>query len=88
MLKNIVTRNPVQIIERSIEFTTDDGCGFSFDCDSNGKPTFSCAEARKNYEYAIAHPEEFVEYNELVVRKRAFIEPATALVDVVAMLHS
>ena len=77
MLKNIIQRTPVEIIERSIEFTDGDGCGFSFDCDENGTPKFSCDAAKQNYEYAMAHPECFTgQFNKVVIYKRKYVEPA------------
>lgn len=76
MLKNITPRKPVEIVDRAIEFTDFDGCGYTFDCDENGNPKFACDAAKKNYEYAMAHPEEFpCEFNKFVTRKRTFIEP-------------
>ena len=77
MLKNIVPRTPVELIERSIDFSDNMGNGFSFDCDTNGKPVFKCEEAKRNYEYAMSHPELFTyEFNKLNVRRRTYIEPA------------
>lgn len=78
MLKNIQPRHAVELIERSIEFTNEDGAGFSFDCDENGKPVFACSEAEQNYKSAIeAGPEAFpVAFNEFTVRRRTVIEDA------------
>lgn len=78
MLEIITQRTPVELVERTIEFTYADGCsGFSFDIDSNGKPIFKCQEAKDNFDYAMAHPELFPdEFNVLKVRRRTYIEPA------------
>ena len=76
MLRNLVERTPVEIVERTIEFTDAEGNGFSFDADERGNPILANECAKHNYEYAIAHPEEYEIYDELVVRRRTYIEPA------------
>lgn len=77
MLKNIVERRPEEIIERTIEFTSSEGYGFSFDADTKGNPILTNDAQRANYEYAMANEKEFdVEFNEFVVRRRIYINPA------------
>ena len=78
MLRNITPRTPVEIIERKIEFTDASGSyGYSFDATPDGKVILENDDQRENYKYAIEHPEEFTEqYDEFVVRRRTYIEPA------------
>lgn len=77
MLKNIIPRHPVEIEERSIDFTNEAGGGMRFDCDEDGTPKFQGEAARFNYEYAIAHPDLYhAEYNVVKRWKRTIIEPA------------
>ena len=49
------------------EFTNNDGGGFTFPCDSEGKlEPFTNEGQRVNYEYAMSHPEKFpVEFNRI-----------------------
>ncbi len=59
------------------ELTFDDGRnnGFSFPCDKNGKVSDDINDAaKKNYEYALAHPEKFVRYNKVVEWKQEYRE--------------
>lgn len=78
MIKNYIPRRPVEIVERSIEFTDAEGSGFSFDCDENGTPVFRCDGAKENYEYAMQHPEIYTDqFNEFVTRRRMVTEPAS-----------
>lgn len=78
MLKNLVTRIPVEIVEHTIEFTYEDGNGgYSFAADEHGVVQITNEDQRRNYEYAMAHPELFPEqYNEHCVRRRTYMEPA------------
>ena len=77
MLKTIIQRHPVEIEERSIDFTNEEGAGFCFDCDEHGTPKFACEAARLNYMYAMEHPELYpAEYNVVKRWKRTIIEPA------------
>lgn len=76
-IKNLVPRTPIVIKTRKIVFTDEDGAGFCFDCDEKGNPKFPCRAAQHNYAYAKSHPELFpVEFDELVVEKRVYVEPA------------
>lgn len=77
MLKNMVERHPVEFVEHRIEFTDDEGSGFTFPCDENGEISFACPEAIANYEYALSHPEKFpVQFNQFVTYKRNYTENA------------
>lgn len=77
MLKNIVARYPEEIIERTIEFTSSEGYGFSFSADEKGNPIFDNEDQKSNYEYAINHEEEFDEqFDEFIVRRRIYMNPA------------
>ena len=63
----------------TIEFgyIDDENSGFTFNCDTNGKPVFACDAAKQNYEYCLAHPELFSVFNERITRDTQYIEPAT-----------
>ncbi len=77
MLKIISERTPMEYITYHIEFTNDEGSGFSFNADVNGKIIIENEDQRKNYEYAIAHPELFpIQYNEFTKRVQHYTEPA------------
>lgn len=74
MLKIIRERNTYTKTEYYIEFTDEEGCGFSFPTDLSGKiiydedPEIAKAQ-RDNYEYAMAHKERYTrQYNEFVAR--------------------
>lgn len=77
MLKNIVKSQLVTDITYSREFTHGDG-GFSFPCDEHGNVfPFEFEEAQRNYEWCMAHPEEFeTEWNRLRRWKNTYREPA------------
>ena len=81
MLTDITPRKPVEIKEREIEFLRDAASGFGFPCDAEGKllPELS-PEAKANYAYCMAHPEEFpYAWNEMRVHARRYVEPASGL---------
>ncbi len=65
MLKIIRERNTYTKVEHYIEFTDEDGCGFSFPCDSNGNIQFNDSDPelgraqRDNYDYAMSNKERF-----------------------------
>lgn len=72
MLKIIRERDTHIKTEYHIEFTDEEGCGFSFPTDLSGKiiydedPEIAKAQ-RDNYEYAMAHKERYTrQYNEFV----------------------
>ena len=73
-------RQPKTLIWYRREFTYEDGCGgFSFPCDEKGNVELTSDAAKQNYEYAMAHPEEFpVAYNELTRYEDTYIEDARA----------
>lgn len=75
MLKIIKPRTTHTEVEYRIEFTDDDGCGYSFPTDLSGKiiydedPEIAKAQ-RDNYNYAMSHKEQYTQqYNEFVTRK-------------------
>lgn len=78
MLENFVPRTPKEITEYHIEFMYERNCGLSFECDENGNIDFGNNEAaRKNYEYAMAHSEEYPYcFNKLVKSTRRYMNPA------------
>ena len=76
MLKIIRERSTHTEVEYYIEFTDEEGAGFSFPCDSNGNIQFNDdipelgRAQRVNYDYAMSHKERFTrQYAELVTRK-------------------
>ena len=76
MLKNIIPRKWKEEISFHIEFTGEDGSGFSFPCDSKGNAILENDAARTNYEFARNHPELFTEhFDELVRRVNQYLEP-------------
>lgn len=79
MLRNITERHPVEEKEYRIDFTQD-GSGFTFNATPDGKVILENDDQRRNYEYAMSHPELFEEeYNKFTVRKYTYIEPATGV---------
>lgn len=80
MLKIISERTPMEYISYHIEFTDNEGSGYSFNADSNGKIIIENNDQRENYEYALAHPELFpVQYNEFTKRVQYYTEPARGI---------
>lgn len=75
MLKIIKERSTHTEVEHYIEFTDEEGAGFSFPCDSNGNIQFSDnpelgRAQRDNYDYAMSNKERFTrQYAEFVTRK-------------------
>lgn len=75
MLKIIRERNTYTKTEYYIEFTDEEGCGFSFPCDSNGNIQFSDDKElgraqRDNYDYAMSNKEHYTrQFAELVARR-------------------
>lgn len=77
MLTNIIPRQHKTITEYRIEFTNDNGGGFSFNAESNGQVILENDDQKINYKYAMEHPDEFsVQYNEFVKREYSYTEPA------------
>lgn len=76
MLKIIKPRTTHTEVEYRIEFTDDDGCGYSFPCDQNGNVLFDDHDAelgrvqRDNYDAAVADKERFTkQYAEFTTRR-------------------
>lgn len=75
MLKIIRERNTHTEVEYRIEFTDEEGCGFTFPCDSNGNIQFSDnldlgRAQHDNYDYAMSNKERYTrQYNEFVPRR-------------------
>ena len=76
MLKIIKPRTTHTEVEYRIEFTDDDGCGYSFPCDQNGNVLFDDHDAelgrvqRDNYDAAMADKERFTkQYAEFTTRR-------------------
>lgn len=62
------------------ELVFDDGKnnGFGFPCDENGDLNLT-EEQRKNYEFAMNHPEKFERYNEVVMFTGEYKEDASGI---------
>ena len=77
MLKNMTARQRRKIVEHEIQFMYDGNSGYSFPCDERGNllPMEACA--KENYDYCLAHPEEFEEWNEQVAIVRYVTDNAT-----------
>lgn len=81
MLEIIQERRRVERVEHHLSFTTEEGWGYSFDCDENGNvqfdPEFEECQ-RQNYESAMAKgPEVFnVDYNRHEIRRYHYTENA------------
>ena len=60
MLKNVVKGSVENTVWYDLNFDIDDCGGFCFPCDALGKVDEDLnPEARKNYEWAVAHPDKF-----------------------------
>lgn len=80
MLNIISERTPTEYVEHYIEFTDDNGSGFSFPCTPEGTPVFASKDAENNYKYAIQHPEKFpVQFNEFTRRVQHYTQPAKGI---------
>lgn len=76
MLKNLVPRETVELVEHTIEFT-ENGSGFSFKATPTGEVILENKDQEANYQFAIAHPELFTdEYNKFRTRRRHYTENA------------
>lgn len=82
MIKNYV---PAKMQEATAyELVFDDGRnnGFAFPCDENGVLLADMPEpARKNYEYCMAHPEQFERFNKVICNKWRYRQNATGVCD-------
>lgn len=77
MLRNIVERKPIEIVERFIDFQDNDTWGYRFDADANGNVILQNDCQRQNYEHALAHPEMFPRvFNKFTVIRRTVMENA------------
>lgn len=83
MLDIIRERTVQEEIEYRIEFSDEDGCGFSFPSDEHGNIQFDDTNPelgkvqRDNYDYAMANPEIYTrQYAKLTTRKYTVVEPA------------
>ena len=83
MLEIIRERSTHTEVEYRIEFTDEEGCGYSFPCDQNGNVRFDEHDAeiarvqREHYAEAMADKERFTcQYNEFVTRKYTVVDNA------------
>ena len=78
MLKNITQRVRKVNISYEISFIRKDGCsGCGFPCDKDGNLLPMHPDAKRNYDYCMAHPEEYpVAWNEKLTIRQPYTEPA------------
>lgn len=80
MLQILTNRQLATHTEYHIEFTNDEGGGFSFNATADGKVILENKDQRTNYEHAMKHPEEYpVQFNEFVARKIEYVQPAVGV---------
>lgn len=77
MLRNITRPERKVRITYEISFMHKGGqSGFGFPCDREGNLEPLNPDAKRNYDYCIAHPEEFPEqYNEIITIRQPYTEP-------------
>lgn len=68
MLKKITERQHRKCVEHEVQFLYDGNSGFGFPCDERGNLLPMGPEAQANYDYCMAHPEEFETWNDQVAR--------------------
>ena len=54
------------------------GCGFSFDCDSEGNLTGHYEGQKENFAFAVAHPDKFVDLG-VVKRVSEYLTPGSGI---------
>lgn len=79
MIRNFKPARQAIYSRTTLEFgyINDENSGFTFDCDTNGKPVFNTEAAEKSYRYCLDHPELFSVFNECITRNTQYIESAT-----------
>ena len=75
MLKNIKKGERIFIEDYAIEFTDEDGNGFTFSCDANGNLLPLTPQAEQNYKYCIQNPQKFYNNEIFVDYSRYYKEP-------------
>lgn len=79
-MKIIKARRPVFVKRNFLAFYCEDGNGFVFDLDEHMKPILGTEDLKKNYEYCMAHPEEFeTAWNDIMHEKYSYTEPAVGV---------
>lgn len=83
MIKDFKPRHKEEYLYYSIEFTDEQGDGFSFPCDENGilSEDVMSEGAKENYKYCISHPEKFARFNRVVRNNHVFAVPASGICD-------
>ena len=77
MIKNYVPAERKTHISYELAFYYDENSGFGFPCDAAGNLLpFQTDAARENYEYCMAHPEEFETFAEVRKNVRRYTESA------------
>ena len=80
MIKNLIRSHIETQVRYELSFWNNSkGGGYGFPCDENGnlnKETM-CEEAIQNYEYCLAHPEEFDVFNKVEKMENSYREPAS-----------
>ena len=73
MIKNLVLGEWKKEVSRELVFDDGEGNGYAFPCEKDGTPILNkCSQ--KSYDFCIAHPKNFVRFNELVENVRHYKE--------------
>lgn len=59
-----------------VVFDDGHGNGLCFPCDENGAPHFYTDEARRNYEFALLHPEKYDRFNKVIKQTQEYRDNA------------
>lgn len=73
----IKERHPVFDRKPILAFFDEPGCGYTFYLDEQMRPILNSPEAKKNYDFCMAHPEEFkTAWNKIMYEKYEYTEPS------------
>lgn len=78
----IKDRHQVFVRKPFVAFFTELGCGYTFDLDDQRNPILNTPDAKKSYDYCMAHPEKFpAAWNVTMYEKYSWTEPAIGRCD-------